>query len=92
MAAGQLGGALFPTHELKDQQREAAARLDFGRAIEEWNQHEYPKAVAMFRKHVKDFPDSPWAAEAELHVGCDATYNGRYTEAQTIFQKLIAEH
>ena len=92
MAAGQLGGALFPTRDLKDKKRAAAAHLDFGRAIEEWNKHEYPKAVKMFRQHVKDFPDSPWAAEAELHVGCDATYNGRYTEAQAIFTKLIAEH
>lgn len=91
MAAGQLGGPLVPTRECKDDQRDAAARLDFGRAIEEWNQHHYPKAVALFRRYVKDFPDSPWAAEAELHIGCDATYNGRYTEAQAIFEKLIGE-
>ena len=37
MAAGRLGGALFPTHELKDQQRGEAARHDFGRAIEKRN-------------------------------------------------------
>ncbi len=91
MAAGQLGGPLVPTRESKDDQRDAAARLDFGRAIEEWNQHHYQKAVALFRRYVKDFPDSPWAAEAELHIGCDATYNGRYTEAQAIFEKLIGE-
>ena len=92
MAAGQLGGLLYATHELKDQRREEAARWDFGHAIEQWNRHEYPKAVAMFREHMKKFPDSPWAAEAELHVGCDGTYNGRYTEAESIFRKLIADH
>ncbi len=92
MAAGQLGGELFPTRELKDQKRRDASQLDFGKAIEEWNKHEYRKAVGMFRKHLKDFPDSPWAAEAELHIGCDATYNGRYTEAETLFRNLIAEH
>jgi RHS repeat-associated protein len=92
MAAGQLGGALFPTRELGDKRRDEAARWDFGKAIEEWNKHEYPKAVHMFRKHVEDFPDSPWAAEALLHVGCDGTYNGRYTEAEAIFQKLITDH
>jgi YD repeat-containing protein len=75
MAAGQLGGPLFPTHKVADSRREEAARLDFGKAIEEWNRHQYPKAVAMFRKHVADFPDSPWAAEAELHIGCDANGN-----------------
>src|SRR5215468_2037919 len=42
--------------------------------------------------HVARFPDSPWAAEATLHVGCDATYNGRYTEAEAIFRQLIATH
>lgn len=92
MAAGQLGGDLCPTRELKDGDRDRAARWDFGHAIEAWNKHEYPKAVVMFRQHVKDFPDSPWAAEAELHVGCDATYNGRYTEAEAIFRKLVSEH
>jgi TolA-binding protein len=92
MAAGQLGGLLYPTHELKDERRHEAARWDFGHAIEAWNRHEYPKAVALFREHVKKFPDSPWAGEAELHIGCDGTYNGRYTEAEDIFRKLIAQH
>jgi hypothetical protein len=91
MAAGQLGGLLFPIHELKDQRREETARWDFGHGIEAWNKHEYPKAVALFREHVKNFPVSPWAAEAELHIGCDGTYNGRYTEAEAIFRKLIAQ-
>jgi RHS repeat-associated protein len=91
-AAGQLGAPLFPTHELKDKGREAAARWGFGKAIEEWNKHEYPKAVRMLRAYLADYPDSPWAAEAELHIGCDAAYNGRTSEAETIFNKLIAEH
>jgi RHS repeat-associated protein len=90
MSAGQLGGPLFPMHELADKKREEAARWDFGRAIEEWNKHNYRNAVEMFRKHARDYPDSPWAGEAILHVGCDATYNGRYTEAETIFRQLIA--
>ena len=61
MAAGQLGGVLFPTHELQDKRREESARLDFGQAIEAWNKHEYPKAIQLFNKHVEKFPDSPWA-------------------------------
>lgn len=92
MSAGQLGGPLFPTHDLADKRRESVARWDFGRSIDEWNKHNYRQAVEMFRKHAKDFPDSPWADEAILHVGCDATYNGRYTEAETIFQELIARN
>jgi RHS repeat-associated protein len=91
MAAGQLGGLLHPTHEIKDKTKEDDVNLSFGSAIDAWNRHEYPQAVQMFRQHMADYPDSPWAAEAALHIGCDATYNGRYSEAEAIFQKLIAD-
>ncbi|MFH0908411.1 MAG: RHS repeat-associated core domain-containing protein [bacterium] len=90
MAAGQLGGLLYPTHEMPDKRRGQQANLAFGKAIDAWNRHDYRKAVGMFREHVKAFPDSPWAAEAALHVGCDATYNGRYAEAESIFRDMIA--
>ena len=43
----------------------------------------------MFKKHLKDYPDSPWAGEALLHLGCDAKYNGRFAEAQTIYNELL---
>jgi len=81
MAAGQLGGKLYPTHELSDKDKGDKVNLDFGYAIQEWNKHNYKESVRMFKKHVKDYTDSPWASEAVLHIGCDATYNGRYTEA-----------
>jgi len=90
MAAGQLGGLLYPTHEISDRKRGQQANLAFGKAIDAWNQHDYRHAVDLFRRHVKAFPDSPWVAEAELHIGCDATYNGRYTEADAIFRKIIS--
>jgi RHS repeat-associated protein len=90
-AAGQLGGPLYPTHESLDAARDRAARLDFGQAIEAWNRHDYPRAVWLFRKHIQDFADSPWVAEAALHIGCDATYNGRYGEAEALFQGLVAQ-
>jgi RHS repeat-associated protein len=89
MSAGQLGGPLFPTSEPVDKARYRAERWEFGRAIEEWNKHEYVRAVRMFRRFLADFPESPWAAEASLHIGCDATYNGRYSEAGAIFNELI---
>jgi RHS repeat-associated protein len=92
MAAGQLGGVLYPTHELPNKARDEAARLDFAQAIEQWNNHQYSESVQLFRRHAERFPDSPWAAEATLHVGCDATYNGRYTEAEGIFTQLIATY
>ena len=92
MAAGQLGAPLFPTHDASETEREASARLAFGSAIEEWNKHEYSKAVRMLRQFVADHAESPWAGEARLHIGCDAAYNGRTSEAQEIFSQLILEH
>jgi predicted Zn-dependent protease len=73
MAAGQLGGQLYPTHEMNDRERGKKTNLSFGEAIQEWNRHEYKKAIKMLRKHMEDYPDSPWASEAVLHVGCDST-------------------
>src|SRR6266568_3993814 len=39
MAAGQLGGQLYPTHELDDKAREQEINNSFGAAIQEWNKH-----------------------------------------------------
>ncbi|UCD36021.1 MAG: hypothetical protein JSU90_04090 [Nitrospiraceae bacterium] len=103
MAAGQLGGQLYPTEDgaggdaddgeipalAERRGREREINMSFGRAIEEWNRHNYRKAVTMFRQHVKQFPQSPWVSEARLHVGCDARYNGRYTEAEEQFSWII---
>jgi YD repeat-containing protein len=89
MAAGQLGGNLHPTHALADKARELAANASFGQAIQAWNKHEYKEAVDLFRGHVAQYPDSPWAAEAVLHVGCDSLFHGRYTEAFSAFQWIM---
>jgi RHS repeat-associated protein len=70
-------------------QRARDINLSFGRAIQEWNKHNYPNAAKMFEKHVKDFPESPWVGEANLHLGCDAKYNGRFSEAQEFFDGLL---
>lgn len=66
--------------------------LSFGKAIQEWNKHEYEKAVTMFRKHMEEYPDSPWVSEAILHIGCDAHYNGRYAEAEESFKWIPEEN
>ena len=89
-SAGQLGGPLTPTREVADPQREARINLSFGHAIQAWNAHDYRRAVGLFRRHVEDFPDSPWAAEAELHLGCDAQYQGRYREARERYESILA--
>lgn len=108
MAAGQLGGQLFPTDDsgteenlsgnrktaLKNGNDETRRKinLSFGEAIQEWNKHEYKKAVKLFKKHIEEFPDSPWASEAILHTGCDAQYTGQHTEAEKNFNLIIQKN
>lgn len=89
MSAGQLGGVLYPTHELADKEREQRINDAFAKAIQEWNKHEYKKAAVLFKQHIEEYPDSPWAAEAVLHIGCDAQYTGRYAEAQESFNWIL---
>ncbi|MEI7850320.1 MAG: RHS repeat-associated core domain-containing protein [Kiritimatiellales bacterium] len=91
VAAGQLGGALSPTHVMSDKSREAMVNLSFGKAMDAWNRHDYTNAAGMLRDHVKEFPDSPWVDEAALHVGCDASYNGRYSEAEELCRGILAK-
>jgi len=89
MAAGQLGGQLYFTHEAKDRMKEKEFNASFGEAIQEWNKHEYRRAANLFRQHIKKYPDSPWASEAALHVGCDAQYHGKYSEAEESFNWIL---
>ncbi len=79
MAAGQLGGVLYPTseieeievseqqivkHQLTARSLRASERiqinrnqnLSFGRAIQEWNRHEYDHAVSLFKEHMAEYP------------------------------------
>jgi hypothetical protein len=89
MAAGQLGGPLYPTYKMTDSARELAINSSFGEAIQSWNKHEYKVAIELFRNHVTKYPDGPWASEAMLHIGCDALFNGRYSEADNCFQWIL---
>ena len=61
MAAGQLGGQLYPTDD-GDINKKDMFNLSFGNAIQEWNRHNYKEAVGLFSKHIQDFPDSPWVS------------------------------
>lgn len=114
MAAGQLGGQLYPTSDivvddprfprhaakamgagskgLSAPDRHRQINLSFGTAIQEWNRHNYVEAVVLFKKHVADFSDSPWVSEALLHLGCDAFYHGRSTEAEAYFNDIIGRN
>jgi RHS repeat-associated protein len=86
--SGQLGGALSPTGP--EESATDADRSLFGAAMSAWNRHAYQSALPLFRRHIASFPNSPWKAEAELHLGCEARFNGRYAEAEQLFKGIVA--
>ncbi|MDE1464139.1 polymorphic toxin-type HINT domain-containing protein [Spartinivicinus poritis] len=65
---------------------------DFGAAIQAWNRHDYKEAYQLFDQYQERYPNSPWAGEAVLHMGCEARYNGRYKEAASHFTQLISQY
>lgn len=95
--AGQLGDPLSPTSsadpdQLQDPLRKEWQRndnLEFGKAIQAWNEHRYDAAIEMFTRHATDHPDSPWAAESRLHIGCAAQYRGEYDICYDQFGRIL---
>jgi RHS repeat-associated protein len=95
--AGQLGSPLSPSRAADPAKiKNAAARKKqeednkaLGRAIQKWNEHKYPEAAALFRQHRQTFADSPWAGEAELHLGCNAQFSGSWDEARASFEWIL---
>ncbi|WOO42197.1 DUF6973 domain-containing protein [Rubellicoccus peritrichatus] len=95
---GQLGSPLSPTgnaeplkiRDPKKRKKQAEDNWLFGYAMENWNKHDYKDAVEIFKEHRKEFgDDSPWAGESELHMGCEAQFNGRWGEAEQCFQWIL---
>lgn len=97
--AGQLGSPLSPSRSA-DPTRIAGAgkrsqeddNLLFGKAIQNWNQHNYPEAITLFRRHRETYAASPWAGEAELHLGCAAQFSGSWNQAQFHFEWILGHH
>lgn len=95
--AGQLGDPLSPTGpadpaKFTDPAKKALQERDnlaFGKAIQTWNEHHYDAAVKMFTQHVEEYPESPWAGESRLHIGCAAQYRGEYDVCYEQFGKIL---
>src|SRR6266567_3150040 len=98
--AGQLGSPLSPSlsagpaknadsNQRKKQQNE---KLLFGQTIQKWKQHNYQEAIKLFHQLRTEHPDSPWAGEAELHVGCANQFQGSWNEAQSSFEWILGHH
>ncbi|WP_075089941.1 hypothetical protein [Verrucomicrobium spinosum] len=79
--AGQLGEELQPTRAadaagIADpvaRKKQEEDNLEFGKAIQKWNLHDYDEAQLLFLDHLTKYPDSPWAAESELHLAVPAS-------------------
>ncbi len=96
--AGQMGSPLTPTADAEPskiadpvkRKRQEGDNMLFGQAIQKWNQHDYKGAVALFNKHRMTYADSPWAGEAELHLGCEAQFTGNWEEARVHFEQVLS--
>ncbi|MCY9855996.1 RHS repeat-associated core domain-containing protein [Vibrio mediterranei] len=101
IAAGQLGGPLSPTAPVDADDRRGSSLLDalshddsaerwaFGKAIQDWNEHHYQQAARAFDAFRHQYPQSPWASEATLHMGCEARFTGQYSKANALFLEVI---
>jgi RHS repeat-associated protein len=85
-------GGFLSTHQVQDRDRESVINRSFLRAAQAWTARDYQDAKRMFREHVADHPDSPWAAEAYLHLGSDALNNMRFTEAEEAFSRVLEQN
>jgi len=98
--AGQLGSPLSPSAAADpakianpaQRKKQEDDNLLFGQGIQNWNQHNYPEAIELFRQLREEHPDSPWAGEAELHVGCANQFQGSWNEAQSSFEWILGHH
>lgn len=96
--AGQMGSPLTPTADAEPsnisdsakRKKQEGDNMLFGQAIQKWNQHDYRAAVALFNKHRMTYSDSPWAGEAELHLGCEAQFTGNWEEARVHFEQVLS--
>jgi tetratricopeptide (TPR) repeat protein len=82
---GKRGGDLAPVSNAFSK----ADNASFVSAITAWNGHHWRDGVRLFRKHLRNHPNSPWAGEANLHIGCFYRYTGQYRNAVQQFGKVI---
>lgn len=98
--AGQLGSPLSPSASANpgkianadQRKKQENDNLLFGQAIQNWNQHRYPEAIRLFGQHRAEYPQSPWAGETELHLGCAAQFSGSWNEAKSHFEWILGNH
>ena len=81
-------GVIVKAAKAKIEKRRTSNR-DFGKAIEAWNEHDFNTARERLSDFVKDNPESPWWAEAVIHLADDAKFGGRANEAATFYAQVL---
>ena len=67
---------------LNNQLSIAKQNREFAQAMDDWNKHDYKKAYSLMNTYLKENPNGIWAGEAELHMGCEARFNGRLPRSE----------
>lgn len=88
MTSGLRGGALVPTHA----NGSAAHHRDMLEAMRLWNAHRWADGVERMHRVWQQSPESPWAAEAELHEACYLKFNCRYEESEERFLSVLKKY
>ncbi|MFA7368360.1 MAG: hypothetical protein WC334_01820, partial [Kiritimatiellales bacterium] len=86
--SGERGGMLIPSGTGFTE----AYNREMGEAMELWNAHRWTEAYDRFEKIVQLHPDSPWAAEAELHMSGVNKYNERFDESEAQLISVLKKY
>lgn len=97
--AGQLQEPLTPTgpadpQKLSDPGMKTLQEKDnllFGQAIDAWNRNLHDKAVPLFFQHLKQFPNSPWAAESRLHIATSSLHRGYLLACNNLAELVLKD-
>ena len=86
--SGERGGLLYAVGT----NFTAVYNQEMGDAMELWNAHRYPEARQAFQTIRQNHPESPWAAEAELHEGCYHKFNREFDDAEDRYLSLLRKY
>jgi YD repeat-containing protein len=88
IASGLRGGALVPAHG----RGTPAHNREMLDAMQSWNAHDWATGIEKFRRIWQQSPDSPWAAEAELHEACYLKFTCQYDASEERFLSVLSKH
>lgn len=88
IASGQRGGDLLACGTNFTYSDNKA----MGLAMELWNAHQWDESASLLKGIYQQNPESSWAAEAEMHMGCFNFFSGNYDEAEDCFLSVLEKH